>query len=179
MSNILILMGSPRKNGNTELLANAFANGAEINNSVEIINVTDYAVNPCCGCEQCSKSIENKCVQSDDMQLLYGKLANADIIVISSPVYFYGISSQLKTVVDRLHTPMRNTFRVKKLALLLIAGAELPEVFDSIILQYKLILDYFNLESIGEIFVKGVRTKGAIVNSEKLSEAYKLGKSIN
>ena len=66
MSKILILVGSVRKNGNTELLANAFKQGAEKHNSVEIISVADYKINPCVGCEYCQNSDGNVCVQNDD-----------------------------------------------------------------------------------------------------------------
>lgn len=78
------------------------------------------------------------------MQLIYEKLTDAVILVTASLVYFYGISAQLKAVVERLHTPMRNKFKIKKMVLLLVAGAALPSVFDSIKVQYQLILDFFN-----------------------------------
>lgn len=112
------------------------------------------------------------------MQKIYPKLAEADVIVVASPVYFYGISAQLKALIDRLHTPMRNTFKVKKLALLLVAAATLPTVFDSIKMQYQLILDYFKLEDAGMVLVKGVKDKGDIKENQALNEAYLLGKSL-
>lgn len=73
-----------------------------------------------------------------EMQIVYEKLKTADILVITSPVYFYGISAQLKAIIDRLHTPMRNEFPIKKLALILVGAATLPELFDSIKIQYRL-----------------------------------------
>lgn len=112
------------------------------------------------------------------MQKIYPKLAEADVIAVASPVYFYGISAQLKAVIDRLHTPMRNDFKVQKLVLLLVAAATLPAVFDSIKLQYQLILDYFKLEDAGTVFVKGVKDKGDIKGNPALKEAYRLGTSI-
>lgn len=112
------------------------------------------------------------------MQKSYMKLAQANVIVAASPVYFYGISAQLKALVDRLHTPMRSTFKVKKLVLLLVAAATLPTVFDSIIMQYRLILDYFHLEDAGKILVKGVKDKGKMKGNPALEEAYNLGKSV-
>lgn len=132
MSNIVIVGGSMRKGGNTDLLAQAFAEGAHKNNVVEIV----------------------------------------------SPVYFYGISAQLKAVIDRLHTPMRNEFSIKKLALLLVGAAQLPELFDAIILQYQLILNFFHLEDAGMALVRGVRDKGDIKENPALKETYDLGASI-
>ena len=178
MSNIVILVGSMRKNGNTDLLAQAFAEGARENNSVDIVSVADYKVNPCIGCNSCFTREGNKCFQNDDMDGIYEKLKGADIVVVASPVYFYGISAELKAVIDRLHTPMRNEFQVKKLGLLLVAAATLPTVFDSIKMQYQLILDFFKLEDAGSILVKGVKDIGDIKGNKALEEAYDLGKSI-
>lgn len=104
--------------------------------------------------------------------------ATADILVIASPVYFYGISAQLKSIIDRLHTPLRNEFKIKKLALLLVGAATLPELFDSIKLQYQLTLNFFGLESAGMVLVRGVKDKGDIKKTSALKEAYELGLSI-
>ena len=126
MSNIVILVGSMRRDGNTDLLAQAFAEGARENNSVEIVSVADYKVNPCIGCNSCFTREGNQCFQKDDMAEIYKKLKMADVLVIASPVYFYGISAELKAIIDRLHTPMRNEFQIKKLVLLLVGAATLP-----------------------------------------------------
>ena len=178
MSKIVVLVGSMRKGGNTDLLAQAFTEGASKNNDVELVSVADYKVNPCIGCNSCFTRKDNSCFQNDDMSVIYEKLRTADIVVIASPVYFYGISAQLKAIVDRLHTPMRNEFHIKKLALLLVGAASLPNLFDSIKLQYQLVLDFFQLENIGMVLVRGVKEKGDIEGNEALNEAYELGLSI-
>ena len=178
MSRIVVLVGSMRKGGNTDLLAQSFADGASKNNIVELVSVADYNINPCVGCNSCFTREGNQCFQNDDMPAIYDKLRNADIVVVASPVYFYGISAQLKAVIDRLHTPMRNGFRIKKLALLLVGAATLPELFDPIKLQYQLILNFFHLEDAGMILVRGVKDKGDIKKTEALKEAYTLGLSI-
>lgn len=177
-NNILILNGSMRKNGNTARLVQSFADGAVQNNNVEIVYVADYNVNPCIGCNSCFVREGNKCFQDDDMVKIYEKLRNADIVVIASPVYFYGISAQLKAIVDRLHTPMRNTFHIKKLALLLVGAAQLPNLFDPILIQYQMVLDFFKLESIGTVLVRGVNDIGDIDGNSALKEAYDMGVSI-
>lgn len=178
MSKIIVLAGSMRKGGNTDLLAQAFAKGASKKNSVEVISVADYKVNPCIGCNSCFTREGNKCFQNDDMDVIYHKLRIADIVVIASPVYFYGISAELKAIIDRLHTPMRNEFQIKKLALLLVGAATLPNLFDAIKLQYQLVLDFFHLENIGMVLVRGVKEKGDIEENVALKEAYDLGLSI-
>ena len=177
-NNILILNGSMRKNGNTARLVQSFADGAVQNNNVEIVYVADYNVNPCIGCNSCFVREGNKCFQDDDMVKIYEKLRNADIVVIASPVYFYGISAQLKAIVNRLHTPMRNTFHIKKLGLLLVGAAQLPNLFDPILMQYQMVLDFFKLESIGTVLVRGVNDIGDINGNSALKEAYDMGVSI-
>lgn len=178
MNNIIVLVGSMRKNGNTALLAQSFAKGASKNNNVEIISVSDVNVNPCIGCNTCFSREGNKCFQNDDMTKIYEKLQIADIVIIASPVYFYSISASLKTIIDRLHTPMRNTFKIKKLGLLLVGAANLQNLFDPIIMQYQMVLDFFKLESIGTVLVSGVKDPGDIDGNPALQEAYELGASI-
>lgn len=178
MSKIVVLVGSMRKGGNTDLLAKSFVDGASKNNEVEIVSVADYNVKPCIGCNSCFTREDNKCFQNDAMTSIYDKLITTDILVIASPVYFYGISAELKAIIDRLHTPMRNKFHIKKLALLLVGAAELPNLFDAIKLQYQMVIDYFNLENAGMILVRGVKEKGDITGNIALREAYDLGMSI-
>ena len=175
---ILIISGSPRKGGNTELLAEAFAKGAAKHHHVEIVSVRDYKVNPCLGCNACFKSEANTCAQKDDMTVIYEKMSKADMLVIASPVYFYSISAQLKAVIDRFHNPIRDTFHIKKMAILLVGAASLPELFDAILTEYNLCLKFFDIEDAGKVLVRGVKDKGDINNTDALNEAYTLGLSI-
>ena len=178
MSKVVVLVGSVRKNGNTDLLVQSFTEGASKNNDVKVVSVADYKIHPCIGCNSCFTSEGNRCFQNDDMPKVYEKLKKADILVIASPVYFYGISAQLKAIVDRLHTPMRNDFNIKKLALILVGAATLPELFDSIRIQYQLVLNFFHLEDAGMVLVRGAKDKGDVKNSDGLKNAYELGLSI-
>ena len=177
--NIAILLGSPRKDGNTAKLVEAFKNGASKNNNVEIIAVSDYNVGACKGCNFCFQSNENLCVQNDDMQQIYAKLKKADMLVIASPVYFYSISSQLKTIIDRLHNPIRDSFNIKHLALLVVgASSSIPDLFAAIEKQYELCLNFFHLNDAGRILVRGMKTKDAILETDALNKAFELGESI-
>ena len=178
MSRILVLNGSVRRGGNTELLVQSFAEGARKNNSLEIVSMADFKFNPCIGCNSCFNREENDCSQNDDMTKVYEKLKSTDILVIASPVYFYGISAQLKAMIDRLHTPMRNSFPIKKLALILVGAASLPEMFDAIKVQYRLALNFFGLEDAGTVLVRGAKEKGDVKNTDGLKEAYELGNSM-
>lgn len=177
--NILIITGSPRKGGNTDLLAEAFAKGTSQNHSVEVVSVRDIQVNPCVGCNACFNSGNHICVQKDNMHEIYKKMASADILVIASPVYFYGLSAQLKAVIDRLHNPIRDTFHIKKMVLLLVGASNLPKLFDSILTQYQLCLKFFNIEDAGKVLVRGVKEKGDIRNTDALERAFELGRTIH
>ncbi|MCR5305418.1 MAG: flavodoxin family protein [Oscillospiraceae bacterium] len=177
MSNVVILVGSMRRDGNTDLLARKFAEGAAEHNSVEIISVADYKVASCIGCNTCFTREGNACF-NHDMDAVYEKLRCADVLVIASPIYFYGISAELKAIIDRLHTPMRNTFAIRKLALMLVGAAELPNLFDPILMQYQMVLDFFHLQDAGTVLVRGVKEKGDIIGRPEMDEAYRLGLTI-
>lgn len=176
--NILILSGSPRKGGNTDLLVEAFVKGASQKHHVEVVSVHDYKVNPCMGCNACFRNESCTCVQKDDMPLIYEKMAVADMLVIASPVYFYGISAQLKAVIDRCHNPIRDTFPIQKMAILLVGAASLPELFDAILTEYQLCLNFFKMEDAGRVLVRRVKDKGDIKNTDALNEAFELGENI-
>jgi len=176
--NILILSGSPRKDGNTELLADAFAKGASEHHHVEVVSVRDVKVNPCLGCNACFMGEGNFCAQKDDMPVIYERMSQADMLVIASPVYFYGISAQLKAVIDRFHNPIRDSFHIKKMALLLVGAATLSELFDAILTEYNLCLKFFDIEDAGMVLVRGVKDKGDIKGTQFLEDAYQLGASI-
>ena len=111
------------------------------------------------------------------MGMIYEKLQHADVLVIASPVYFYGLSAQLKAVIERLHTPMRNGFPIKKLGLILVGAATLPDMFDAIIVQYRLVLRFFHLEDAGIVLARGAKNVGD-VSAEAIEHARALGLSV-
>ena len=178
MGKIIVLIGSVRKSGNTELLAKAFADGAGLHHEVELVSVADYHISPCLGCNRCYTGEGHHCVQKDDMAAVCDKFMEADTVVIASPVYFYGISAQLKALVDRLHTPMRNEFKIKRLGLILVGAATLPDLFDPIVLQYRMILRFFHLEDIGMVLVSGAKDKGDVLQGDGIKRAYELGSAL-
>ena len=178
MSRIVVLVGSMRKGGNTDLLAQAFAEGAGKNNIVEIISVADYKVNPCIGCNSCFAREGNQCFQKDDMAKIYEKLKITDMVVIASPVYFYGISAELKAIIDRLHTPMRNEFQVKSWHCCWWVQQHYRNCLMQSNCSISLCLIFFELEDAGMVLVRGVKDIGDIKETKSLEEAYKLGCSI-
>ena len=97
---IIVLMGSPNRTGSTGILVEQFKKGAEeAGHSVEVIDVCHADIHPCIGCVKCG--YEGPCVQKDDVSMIRKKLLASDMVVFATPLYYYGMSAQLKTVVDR------------------------------------------------------------------------------
>ena len=103
MKKILILEGSPRRNGNSAILSDEFARGAEkAGCSVEKVHIAGKKVAGCLGCNACYRN-GGACVQKDDMAEIREKMLAADVIVLASPVYFYSMTAQMKAVIDRTY----------------------------------------------------------------------------
>ena len=97
---IVVLEGSPNKNGSSDLLAGRFIEGArEAGHTVEVIDAAHSNIRPCTGCIRCG--YEGPCVQKDDVEGIRAKILAADMLVFVTPLYYYGMSAQLKTLVDR------------------------------------------------------------------------------
>lgn len=174
--NITILNGSPRKNGNTRIMAEAFARGAkESGSQVTIIDAADRQVRGCLGCEYCF-SHEGKCVQKDDMGGILEILDETDVLVFASPIYWFDMTAQIKAVIDRMYARAAVGFHFSRTVLLLNAGAD--EVFDAAIAQYRATLDYLKWEDLGIIAIPNMERKGSMKESPRLEEVYRLGKAV-
>ena len=107
MSNIMILNGSPRKNGNTAKLVQSFKEGAEsVGNRVQEFYLPGMNISGCKGCLKACKNPASPCVQKDDMEGIYSAFSKADVVVFASPVYFWTVTGQLKTTADRLYAEL-------------------------------------------------------------------------
>lgn len=101
MKKVLAIVSSPRKGGNSELLVDEFVKGAkEAGNTVEKVCLREKKIAPCLACEACLNN-GGICVQGDDMGEVLAKLIDADMIVLSTPVYYYSVCAQLKAMIDR------------------------------------------------------------------------------
>ena len=111
MKKVVVVTSSPRKGGNSEILAQKFADGAAAaGHEVKFVAVRDVGLQFCTGCLYCQT--HEKCVLKDGMNDLYSDFENADVLVFATPVYYYAVSGQLKTFLDRLNPlfPRRNKF---------------------------------------------------------------------
>ena len=175
---ITILMGSPNRNGSTGMLVNEFARGAgENGHTCEVIEVCHMNIHPCTGCVACG--YEGPCVQKDDVELIREKLLSSDMVVFATPLYYYGMTAQLKAVVDRFcaYNSSLNRKHLKS-ALLTVAWNADDWTFDALKAHYKTLVRYINLEDMGMVLGYGCGTPYMTGGSKYLNMAYELGKGL-
>ncbi len=179
MKKVLILSGSPRKGGNSDMLCDEFAKGAlEAGNEVEKIFVAEKKIHPCTGCYFCADH-EGQCAYKDDMAEILQKLIDCDVLVLSSPVYFYSICAQLKAVIDR--TVARWTEITDKELYYIATSAEDEEDTLDITLScfHGFAMCVEGAKEMGVVEGKGLHEKGEVADHpELLAKAYETGKAI-
>ena len=175
---IVILMGSPNRNGSTNILVENFIKGAiEAGHQTEVIDVCHADIHPCTGCVACG--YEGPCVQKDDVEMIRQKLLASDMVVFATPLYYYGMTAQLKTVVDRFcaYNSSLNSRRLKS-ALLTVAWNADDWTFDALEAHYKTLVRYINFEDQGMVLGYGCGSPGMTGRSRYPREAYQLGKRL-
>lgn len=180
--NILVITGSPRKGGNTDTLAGAFIRGASAaGHAVSHFDAAATEIKPCKACDKCW-STGAPCVFKDGFNTMAPMLLKADTLVLATPVYWFGFSTQLKSAVDKFYSMVREScpspLRIRDAVLLLVAGDEDEAVFAGSIATYKGIADYLKWRDAGILAVPGVYAKGDIAGSPYLDKAERLGKSL-
>ena len=175
---ITILMGSPNKNGSTKMLVNEFVRGAEeAGHSCDVVDVCHANIHPCTGCVACG--YEGPCVQKDDVGTIRAKLLKTDMIVFATPLYYYGMSAQLKTLIDRFcafNTSLNR--RHLKSALITVAWNADDWTFEALTAHYKALVRYINFEDQGMVLGYGCGTPGMTQRSRYMHEAYELGRNL-
>lgn len=178
MKNILILAGSPRKNGNSALLCHEFARGAtEAGNEVELIFLRDKKIGYCQACYYC-KNHDGICIIKDDMAEILDKMNDADVIVMASPVYFYSVDAQMKALIDRTVAQWLK-IKNKTFYYIMTAAEDTATVMDCTLECMRGLAACLkgSVEG-GVICGKGVYEPGAIRGKAAMSEAYEMGKSV-
>lgn len=177
---ILILNGSPRKNGNTSALVEAFARGAEEGGSKVVpVFLGDMTIHGCKGCFGGGKNPDSPCVQKDDMEKLYPVYRQADVVVLASPLYYWSISGQLKTAFDRLFAVAECDpgYRNPPKESVLLMAAE-GHGFEESLYWYDRLEQHIGWKSLGKVLCGGVMAVGDIQGRPELEEAYRLGRSV-
>lgn len=174
---ILVLNGSPRKHGNTMKMIEAFQEGAMlVGHQVNVVNVAYQKISGCLACEYCHQKENGVCVQKDDMQNIYTLLKEIEMLVIASPIYYHGITGQLKCAIDRLYAvlyPKEVVKSLKKVAMILSSGD--PDMYDGAMFSFKGdFLDYLGLKDVGVYTAYGDENGSEI----KLKELRDFGMSL-
>ncbi len=173
---VLILSASPRKGGNSDLLCDQLMRGAkDAGHSVEKIFLRSEKINYCTGCGNCTDT--GKCIQKDSMNEILGKMVDADILVFSTPVYFYATSGQLKTLIDRT-VPRYKELKGKAYLIATCADPE-HDAVDGTLSDYKNFLRMTpKLTDAGHIFGFNAWAKGDILGNPAVMQAYETGKNV-
>jgi len=175
---IVVLMGSPNKNGSTRILVDSFVEGAEASgHTCEVIDVCRGNIHPCTGCVRCG--YEGPCAQKDDVEMIRAKLLASDMVVFATPLYYYGMTAQLKTVIDRFcaYNSSLNRRHLKS-ALLTVAWNGDDWTFDALQAHYKTLVRYINFEDKGMVLGYGCGTPAMTRRSRYPEQARQLGKSL-
>lgn len=176
--NILVVTGSPRVGGNSDMLADAFTEGATAaGNEVRRINAGRAKIAGCTGCEYCF-SHGGSCCQKDDMTGFYADLRWADAVVYAFPMYYYSYPAQIKAFMDRQFCGIGASFNINKVALLLCFEDKDITTADGLIKSFEIVSNYCHQEILGKVIVNGVYEKGAIAGNPGLDEARALGESL-
>ena len=175
---IIALQGSPNIDGSTAILVEEFARGArEAGHAVERVDVARLDVRPCTGCVACG--YDGPCVQRDGMGAVRSSLLAADMVVLATPLYYYGMSAQLKTVVDRFCSFNASlTARHLKSALLTVAWNADDWTFEALAAHYRTLVRYLQMDDCGMVLGRGCGTPAMTRRSEAVKEAYGLGRGL-
>jgi multimeric flavodoxin WrbA len=183
------IFGSPRKGGNTDVLLEEALKGAEKEGAdVERLHIADFHITPCTECLQCLQ--KGECVIQDDMQKIYPKLLESDIIILASPIFFYGITAWAKALVDRSQALWARKYILKdpslgkegkrrKGFLISVGGTKGQKVFEGAILTAKYFFDVLNADYVGELVFRNMDAKGDILKQpDALSQAFESGRKL-
>ena len=176
---VLIISASPRKDSNSEALARAFAEGAEAaGNEVELISLRDKTLNFCRGCFVCQEKL--RCVIRDDADVICRKALGADVLVFATPIYYYEMSGQLKTLLDRLNPLFPSDYAFRDVYLLTAAAEDEDYVPARAVSGVEGWVECFERARLaGTLFLGGVTETGeGKAHPEKLEAAYAMGKEV-
>lgn len=175
---ITVITGSPHRKGTSALLAEQFILGAGgAGHEVFRFDAAFEKVAPCLGCGHCGMG-DRPCVHRDGMDALSPKLLEADAIALVTPLYYFGMSAQLKAVVDRFYAINTHLMGSGKRACLLAAAYDPIEALGDLVSQYRTILTYLKWEDAGMVLAHGCGTRADIERTDFPQKAHRLGRAI-
>ncbi|HUV06056.1 MAG TPA: flavodoxin family protein [Armatimonadota bacterium] len=176
-------LGSPRAQGNTDILADRVLAGArDAGLRVEAVALRKLRIRPCTGCEKCWQG-ERACVLNDDMSVLYETIASSDILLFATPVYWYAPTAIMKAFIDRLvvfNRPQgRPLIEGKKAVIVVAYEEEGPKAAEPLVRMFEMSFDYLGVLLVGRVVADGVGPKGAVLEKpEVLEQAYEMGRRL-
>lgn len=175
---VLIIETSLRTGSNSDILAQSFAQGAEdAGNEVETVSLKGKKIAFCTGCFACQKL--GRCVIADDANEITEKILAADVVVWSTPIYYYEMSGQMKTMIDRANSLYPREYRFREVYLLSTAAEDEKYTDEKAVSGVNGWVDCFeNARFKGKVFAGGVNERGEIEGHKALDEAYKMGRSV-
>ena len=174
---ILVITGSPRKNGNSNTLAEHFIRGAkEAGHEIVRFDAAFKEVHPCIACNKCG--MNGACVLKDDFEFVRKHILDAGMVVFATPMYYFGISAQIKAVIDRFYAINGSIHVPKKAALLMTYADNNKRKEKAITDHYEVLLDYLGWSDAGRVIAPGVWPVGAVNRTKYPELAYQLGKSV-
>lgn len=174
---ILVITGSPRKNGNSNTLADNFTKGAQdAGHTVVRFDSAFKNIHPCIACNKCG--MNGQCVFKDDFEFVKSNIIDSDVVVFATPMYYFGISAQIKAVIDRFYAINGQVHRPKKAVLLMTYADTSTKEAQPIVSHYETLLNYLGWSDAGKIIASGVWTEGDIKHTQYPQKAYELGKNI-
>lgn len=175
---VLVLSSSPRKGGNSETLANAFARGAqEAGHSVEIVRLREKQIGFCKGCLVCQRL--GHCVIQDDAVEIAAKMHDADVLAFATPVYYYSVCGQFKTMLDRANPLFGSDYAFTEAYLLATAAEDGRSTFEGTEKAMQGWIDCFPRCTLsGAVFAGGVNGVGEIAGHLALEQARRMGTGI-
>lgn len=174
---IVNITSSPHRKGTTDALASAFCRGAEeAGHAVFRFDAAKERVHPCLACDACRRT--GACVQKDGMEALMPRLLEADLIAFVTPLYYYGMSAQLKTVIDRFYGKNSELAGGKRTVLLAASADDSDWTVTALERHYETILRYLGWEDAGRVLAVGCGDRAAIEQTDFPERAYRLGKSL-
>jgi multimeric flavodoxin WrbA len=180
----LIALGSPRQGGNSATLATQVVAGAEAAGAqVEVLRLHDLDIRPCRGCNACHKGTERNCVVEDDMQALYPKLREVNVLVVASPVYWFTVSAQTKLFMDRwyaLESPQGNALAGKRVGIVLTYGDSDPFNSGAVnaLRTFQDAFGYIGAEIVGTVYGSADKPGEIAENQALMDRAYRLGERL-
>lgn len=176
--NILVICSSLRSRSNSEALADSFLAGArDAGHQVEKVTLKGKSLSFCRGCMACMKT--NRCVIRDDAPEIVEKMGKAEVIVFATPIYYFELSGQLKTLLDRANPLFTSDYSFRQIYLLTTAAEDGESVPQRAIGGMQGWIDCFEkAELAGTVFAGGVSDMGEIQGHPALAEAYEMGKAI-